>query len=100
MAKCVSKHSAGANRLKGGGWPLERDELMMSKNPKRSTKFPWPGEAADRAREHISGLSEARLWGMGEEKKLSCLVPSQDFSIFFNSQGIEKDKERGKQNSY
>lgn len=66
MARCVSPHTAGANRLKGGGWPPEKDELMMSKRPKRSKKFPWPGEATDRARGHMSVLSGGKALGDGD----------------------------------
>lgn len=70
MAKCVSPDSAGVYRWKGGGWPPQKAELVISKSPKMRNRFPRPGDAADRARGHISGLSTGGgLGGWGRRKR-------------------------------
>lgn len=99
------------NLLKGGGWPPDKDELMMTKSPMRR-KFPWPEEATDRARWHIFGMCTSKAWergGEGErERKLWFQIPSQDIFFFIVSvllskikrEGEREGSEKRKQNPY
>lgn len=94
MARWVSPQSAGANLLKGGGWLPEKDELVISKSPKRKNKLPRPGGATVREKGHMSGRSRGKAQGYGKEKeenyKLLYQVPGPTSRFSFLARLLKK----------